>query len=105
MREGSGGRLHPALPKIRKLSITESNWATPPLLKNIRKLKGKRKGWVNPEILGDVVICPQLSRRDGIDLCLVHGILHLLGYDDSDLKARSRMEKEQIRILEEIEKR
>lgn len=40
-----------------------------------------------PRILGDVVICPAVAARHNADLgaelrlLLVHGILHLLGYD------------------------
>ena len=96
--------LHPALPKIRKLSVTKNNWAASPLLlRNIRKLRGKGKGGVNPEILGDVVICPEIA-QDEIYLCLLHGILHLLGYDDSNAKNRTLLEREQTRILKKIKK-
>lgn len=59
---------------------------------------------LHPEILGDVVICPEIARGE-IYLCLVHGILHLLGYDDSNAKERSLLEKEQAQILKKIMKR
>ncbi len=58
---------------------------------------------LHPEILGDVVICPEIAQGE-IYLCLVHGILHLLGYDDSNAKNRSLIKREQTRILKKIKK-
>lgn len=65
-----------------------------------------------PEVLGDVVICPEITRRFAkiyhttkekeLYLCLVHGILHLLGYDDTTAKGRALMEKEQTDIIQQI---
>ena len=62
---------------------------------------------VNPDLLGDVVISMETTARDAriqgfsveemLDFYLVHGILHLLGYDHEDsadraaeMEARSR---------------
>lgn len=69
--------------------------------------EGKKGG--NPALLGDVVICPEMARQAAgiykttieqeIYLYLIHGILHLLGYDDVNTKSRAIMEKEQARIL------
>lgn len=48
-------------------------------------------------LLGDVVICPAVAARQGSDLqaelrlLLVHGILHLLGYDHQEEAARRAM--------------
>jgi probable rRNA maturation factor len=48
-------------------------------------------------LLGDVVICPAVAARHGSDLAgeirllLVHGILHLLGYDHEEEQDRERM--------------
>jgi probable rRNA maturation factor len=48
-------------------------------------------------ILGDVVICPAVAARQSVDLgselrlLLVHGILHLLGYDHQDEEERRAM--------------
>jgi len=48
-------------------------------------------------ILGDVVICPQFARGNNPDLdaeirlLLVHGILHLLGYDHEEDEERAEM--------------
>lgn len=73
--------------------------------------EGKDAG-LHPEILGDIVICPQIAKRYAkiykttieyeICLYLVHGILHLLGYNDASLKTRSAMEREEARILKRI---
>jgi probable rRNA maturation factor len=48
-------------------------------------------------LLGDVVICPSVAARQATDLhaevrlLLVHGILHLLGYDHEDEEERRAM--------------
>lgn len=50
-----------------------------------------------PRLLGDVVICPEVASRQGRDLAselrllLVHGVLHLLGYDHATEEGRVRM--------------
>jgi probable rRNA maturation factor len=50
-----------------------------------------------PRILGDVVICPAVASRQNADLdaelrlLLVHGILHLLGYDHEEEEQRREM--------------
>ena len=66
----------------------------------------------DPDLLGDVVICPEIAQRFAkiyktttkreICLYLIHGILHLLGYNDTNARNRSLMEKEQARILKKI---
>jgi probable rRNA maturation factor len=50
-----------------------------------------------PRVLGDVVICPAVAARQNPDLgselrlLLVHGILHLLGYDHEEEEERLAM--------------
>ena len=66
-----------------------------------------------PEILGDVVICPEIAQKSAkvyktsvkreIHLYLTHGILHLLGYDDSNPRNRFLMETEQKKILKIVQ--
>lgn len=59
--------------------------------------------------LGDIVISYERARAqaraahwriaDELDLLAVHGILHLLGYDDRTSRARAKMWKRQAEIL------
>lgn len=59
--------------------------------------------------LGDIVICyPQAERQaeaeghtahDELDLLTVHGMLHLLGYDDETDEARAKMWRRQSDVL------
>lgn len=54
-----------------------------------------------PAVLGDVVLCPEVAAAqaaerqapsaDELDVLLVHGILHLLGYDHVDALERDEM--------------
>jgi probable rRNA maturation factor len=54
-------------------------------------------------LLGDVVICPEVAARQNPDvdaelrLLLVHGILHLLGYDHQEDEERRAMWQRQER--------
>jgi probable rRNA maturation factor len=62
-----------------------------------------------PELLGDVVISVDTARRQGrqagtglraeLALLLVHGILHLLGYDHAGAEERRRMWRKQRTVL------
>ncbi|MBW8004337.1 MAG: rRNA maturation RNase YbeY [candidate division NC10 bacterium] len=62
-----------------------------------------------PHLLGDVVISVETAARQAkehgysldqeLALLLVHGILHLLGYDDTTPAARRRMWAKQARLL------
>ena len=66
------------------------------------------------EILGDVVVsteraidqAAQYKNNVSEELCLyvVHGILHLLGYDDIAPIPRRRMEKKQEQLLQSVRK-
>jgi probable rRNA maturation factor len=54
-------------------------------------------------LLGDVVICPEVAAKQSSDLSaelrllLVHGILHLLGYDHQEEEERKAMWQRQER--------
>ena len=60
-------------------------------------------------LLGDVVICPEVAATNAaklghdvareLDTLLVHGTLHLLGYDHDDEEEKARMEERQRDIL------
>jgi len=64
-----------------------------------------------PAILGDVVICVEVAERQArelglrraaeLDHLLVHGILHLAGYDHADADGEIAMARAQQRILRE----
>jgi probable rRNA maturation factor len=63
-----------------------------------------------PLLLGDVVICPQVAQQqfadhagtldDELALLLVHGILHLLGFDHHDPEAKAAMWARERSLLE-----
>jgi len=64
------------------------------------------------KILGDIVICPFVASLeakrygndfiDYITFLLIHGFLHLLGYDHAEVKDKLIMEKEEERIFHSI---
>jgi probable rRNA maturation factor len=69
---------------------------------------------INPELLGDVVISIETAEREGKRIgismeerftqLLVHGILHLLGYDhETSEQDADKMEKKSEKILKLIE--
>ncbi|MBT9132520.1 rRNA maturation RNase YbeY [candidate division NPL-UPA2 bacterium Unc8] len=68
----------------------------------------------NPELLGDVVISlPQVLKQakklkisfdEEVSRLLIHGILHLLGYDDQSAPQKKKMEERQEAILKELKK-
>ena len=60
-------------------------------------------------MLGDVVICPSVAQENAtklghelpkeLDTLLVHGTLHLLGYDHQGTEDKAEMERRQNEIL------
>ncbi len=62
--------------------------------------------------LGDILICPseafENARRYGntffieLSLYIIHGILHLLGYDDTSSRSALKMRKKEQEILKRI---
>ena len=67
---------------------------------------------INPGILGDVVISTETALRqaqragrdpeDEIDALLVHGVLHLIGYDHERSRSDARVMRIQERRLQDI---
>ena len=63
-------------------------------------------------ILGDVVISVETAAKeakkrkkdlqDELDLYFVHGILHLLGYDDEKPRARKKMKDKEKELMENL---
>jgi len=66
-------------------------------------------------MLGDIVICPDFIASNthseptqmNIDACIVHGTLHLLGYDhqnNADAAAMSRLENQLTRVWAQLKR-
>jgi probable rRNA maturation factor len=63
-----------------------------------------------PEIVGDIVLCPSYAARqaeahgrtldDELALLVVHGVLHLCGYDHVDDEEAEEMERREQELLE-----
>lgn len=63
-----------------------------------------------PLLLGDVVVCPAVAARqapehagtldDELALLLVHGVLHVLGYDHAEPDEAAAMRRRELEILE-----
>jgi probable rRNA maturation factor len=61
-------------------------------------------------LLGDVVICPEVAQTNAdkldhslqqeLDVLLVHGTLHLLGYDHDGDEQKREMDERQTQVLE-----
>lgn len=64
-------------------------------------------------MLGDVFVCPEVAleyaKENGeqvsieITLYIIHGLLHLMGYDDIEEKNRAKMRKAEKRHLEHLQ--
>jgi probable rRNA maturation factor len=69
-------------------------------------------GDVQPDILGDIVVSAptaqvmaqtrQASLEEVMDLLLVHGVLHLLGYDHADEEDARLMDEKTMEVLREL---
>lgn len=67
---------------------------------------------VRPVPLGDVVICPAVLRREATEQgkpleahwahLVVHGVLHLAGYDHEDDADARRMERREVTVLRSL---
>jgi probable rRNA maturation factor len=79
---------------------------------NVLSFPSTVRGEVTPRPLGDVVICPAVLRREAREQgkrlrahwahLMVHGVLHLVGYDhERDADAR-RMERREIAVLRRL---
>jgi len=60
--------------------------------------------------LGEIFVCPKVAKEYDpkhphreTALYIIHGILHLLGYDDLEPKARARMHKKQMKLLKAVD--
>jgi probable rRNA maturation factor len=76
----------------------------------VAPLPGKPVGEARP--LGDLVICPQVLRTEAREQkktlrahwahLVVHGVLHLIGYDHEREAEASRMEQREISVLRRL---
>jgi len=67
---------------------------------------------LDTRLLGDIIICPEVvyeeckqlnkSIESHFALMVIHGVLHLLGYDHIDDKDTEIMQNKEINILKEI---
>jgi probable rRNA maturation factor len=67
---------------------------------------------VHPQPLGDVVICPAVLKREASEQgkpleahwahLVVHGVLHLAGYDHEDDADARRMERREVAVLKSL---
>jgi probable rRNA maturation factor len=63
-----------------------------------------------PLLLGDVVVCPAVAARqapehagnldDELALLVVHGVLHVLGWDHAEVEETERMRARERQLLE-----
>jgi probable rRNA maturation factor len=68
-----------------------------------------------PVLLGDVVVCPAVAARqapehagtfdDELALLVVHGVLHVLGYDHAAPEETARMQAKERELLERFHRR
>jgi probable rRNA maturation factor len=62
-----------------------------------------------PQLIGDIVICPSVASRNAVEhecsfddeiaLLVVHGVLHLLGWDHAEDEEAERMEARERELL------
>jgi probable rRNA maturation factor len=74
-----------------------------------RRRTGEEEEEPEPTLLGDVVLCPEVARRqarraghaaeDELHLLTTHGILHLLGYDHAEQEDEREMFARQGELL------
>ena len=67
---------------------------------------------LHPQLLGDVVISVETAKRQALRMghsfekelivLLIHGILHLLGYEDKTCEKRKKMNEKQKQILKHL---
>jgi len=58
------------------------------------------------ENLGEIYLCPEhiKKKKEDLTLMLVHGMLHLLGYDHKKKSDRIKMEKKEEELLNKLNK-
>ena len=79
---------------------------------NVLSFAAGRTGIIETNMLGDIVICAPVVRREAEEQnksyeahwahMVVHGLLHLLGFDHVDEQDTVKMESMEIRILDNL---
>jgi len=79
---------------------------------NVLSFPFEAPSWTRSKVLGDLVICAPVVQREARAQrkperahwahMVVHGILHLRGYDHLNRRDATVMEKREIRILKEL---
>ncbi len=101
---------------ISKLNKEYRNIDGPTDVLSFSQIEGEEFGEDECEVpLGDVVISVETAKRQAeaqghtleeeIDLLLVHGLLHLLGYDHADSEDEEKMFARQAELLKAITER
>ena len=101
-------------PRIEVLNETYLNHTGPTNVISFAMQEGEHGG-INPHLLGDVVISMDTCAREAanaampmaqrFDQLLIHGILHIFGYDHIHSEEEARlMEAKSEELIEEIEK-
>ena len=75
-------------------------------------LEYKKNDSFYKDYLGDIIIAPEIAKlnaaiygvkfSDELSLYVIHGILHLLGYDDTTAALKKRIEKKQQEIIAKL---
>ncbi|MCC7076025.1 MAG: rRNA maturation RNase YbeY [Acidimicrobiia bacterium] len=83
-----------------------------PIEDDARGRAAQEEGEELPLLLGDVVVCPDVAFENvsgdtadfetELDLLVVHGVLHLLGYDHVQDSDAERMESRERELLDEF---
>lgn len=65
-----------------------------------------------PLLIGELIICPRIAYKNAkklkhsfekeIAILIAHGLLHLLGYDDSSTEKAKIMEEKQLELIEKL---
>ncbi len=98
--------------EIARLNSLYLNRTGPTNVISFPQNEGEDSG-LNPEILGDVVISVDTAQREAetagrsldwaLDRLMVHGVLHLVGYDhespEADAEAMEAKEREMMELL------
>ena len=102
---------------IRIVDEKESNslnakWRNINSATNVLSFPSGRIGSIESNLLGDIVICAPVVEREAEEQgkkneahwahMVVHGILHLLGYDHIKVRDAGEMESIEIKILETL---